>query len=75
MVSLSLFYFSKIKIKDPTNGFRMFSKGENVIGESTCEYHWTTAKLNINWKDSDLTLTNSQTNKVDNINEGIIEKI
>ncbi len=27
------------------------------------------AKLNINWKDSDLTLTNSQTNKVDNINE------
>ena len=26
IVSLSLFYFSKIKIKDPTNGFRMFSK-------------------------------------------------
>ena len=26
IVSLSLFYFSKIKIKDPTNGFRMFSR-------------------------------------------------
>ena len=26
IISFSLYYFSKLKIKDPTNGFRLFSK-------------------------------------------------